>query len=123
MFEWQSINWEDLLRQALLSLPFGYMVFEKVFATRIDGGKTYVVWDKLAPRMPRSIHKWAIGADNQPGVTQWRSDGTTIEIPMDKIVSSLTKGKATTVKAFPYYAPPTSIGSQEHVLQDRCHSI
>jgi len=86
LMEWQSIEWEDLLRQALLSLPFGYMVFEKVYATHTDGGKTYVVWDKLAPRMPRSIQKWAIGSGSEPGVTQRKSDGTTVEIPMEKLV-------------------------------------
>jgi len=86
LMEWQVIEWEDLLRQALLSLPFGFMVFEKVYATRTEGGKTYIVWDKLAPRMPRSIDKWAIGTGNEPGVTQRKSDGTTVEIPMEKLV-------------------------------------
>jgi len=86
LMEWQSIEWEDLLRQALLSLPFGYMVFEKVYATHTDGGKTYIVWDKLAPRMPRSIQKWAIGSGSEPGVTQRKSDGTIVEIPMEKLV-------------------------------------
>ncbi|OJW18783.1 MAG: hypothetical protein BGO51_15545 [Rhodospirillales bacterium 69-11] len=85
MFEWQALDWEDLLRQALLSLPFGFMVFEKVFTTRQEGGKTYIVWSKIAPRMPRSIYKWAIEND-QPGVTQFRSDGTTVEIPMEKLI-------------------------------------
>ena len=30
LMEWQSLEWEDLLRQALLSLPFGFMVFESL---------------------------------------------------------------------------------------------
>jgi len=85
LMEWQAIEWEDLLRQALLSLPFGFMVFEKVYATRTEGGKTYIVWDKLAPRMPRSIQKWAI-VNDAPGVTQLKSDGTPVEIPMEKLV-------------------------------------
>ena len=61
------------------------MVFEKVYATRQEGGKTYIVWDKLAPRMPRSIQKWAI-ANDAPGVTQLRSNGTPVEIPLEKLV-------------------------------------
>src|SRR4051794_24223661 len=86
MFEWQDIEWADLLRQALLSLPFGHMVFEKVYGTREEGGKTYIVLNKLAPRMPRSIQKWAIGSDNAPGITQTTSTGQTAEIPMAKLV-------------------------------------
>lgn len=85
MFEWQSLPWPDLLRQSLLSLPFGFMVFEKVFATRAEDGVTFIVWDKFAPRVPRSIYRWAI-KDDQPGITQLKSDGSTVEIPWDKLV-------------------------------------
>lgn len=36
--EYQQITWNDLLRHALLSLSFGVMAFEKVYAVReIDG--------------------------------------------------------------------------------------
>ncbi len=86
LFEYQSIAWDDLLRQALLSMPFGVMVFEKVFATADIDGKTRVIWDKIAPRMPRSIYKWAIGSSNDKGITQNRSDGTTCEIPISKLL-------------------------------------
>ena len=53
----------DLMRHALLSLPFGVMAFEKVYAVREIDGATRIVWDKLAPRLPRSIQKWAIAED------------------------------------------------------------
>src|SRR4051812_10626195 len=47
LFEETSHSFDDFLRQALLSLPFGVMVFEKVFATRAVDGKDRIVWDKL----------------------------------------------------------------------------
>jgi hypothetical protein len=86
LFEHQSITWNDLLRQALLSLPFGVMVFEKVFTTMDIDGTTRIVWDKLAPRMPKSIQRWAIGDGKQPGILQYKSDGSVVEIPMEKLV-------------------------------------
>lgn len=86
LFEYQSLTWDDILRHALLSLPLGVMVFEKVFTTTVVNGATRIIWDKLAPRMPRSIYKWAIGDGSQPGITQIRSDGHTVEIPMEKLL-------------------------------------
>jgi hypothetical protein len=75
----------EFLRQALLSLPFGVMVFEKVFDTVAIDGKDRIVWDKLAPRVPRSIWKWAISG-GLPGIVQNRSDGKFVEIPMEKLI-------------------------------------
>lgn len=84
--EYQSITWNDLLRHALLSLPFGVMAFEKVFAIRDIDGTTRIVWDKLSPRMPRSIQKWAIGPSDEPGIRQLKSNSDTVDIPLDKLV-------------------------------------
>jgi phage gp29-like protein len=84
--EYQSITFNDLMRHALLSLPFGVMAFEKVFAVRDLDGQTRIVWDKLAPRMPKSIQKWAIGNDDEPGIRQLKSNSDTVDIPLDKLV-------------------------------------
>jgi hypothetical protein len=83
--QYQSITWNDTLRHALLSLPFGVMAFEKVYAIREVDGATRIVWEKLAPRMPRSIQKWAIAGD-APGITQQKSDGKPAEIPLEKLI-------------------------------------
>jgi hypothetical protein len=85
LFEYLDITWPDLLRQALLSLPLGVMVFEKVFKTQDCNGQLRIVWDTIAPRMPQSIQRWAI-TDDQPGITQNRSDGSVVEIPMANLV-------------------------------------
>lgn len=85
LWEHHTSTFDDFLRQALLSLPFGVMVFEKVFATREIDGQTRIVWEKMAPRMPRSIQKWAI-ANDEFGITQNKSDGTVVEIPGEKLV-------------------------------------
>jgi phage gp29-like protein len=85
LWEQSSITFDDFLRQALLSLPYGVMVFEKVYTTREIDGVTRIVFDKLAPRLPRSIQKWAI-TDGSFGITQNTSDGKVVDIPGDKLV-------------------------------------
>jgi hypothetical protein len=85
LWEYQDCTFDDFLRQALLSLPFGVMVFEKVFSTREVEGGTRIVWEKLAPRLPKSIQKWAI-ADKSFGIRQQKSDGSVAEIPGEKLI-------------------------------------
>jgi hypothetical protein len=85
LFEYSTISYPDFLRQALLSLVFGVMAFEKVYTTREVDGQTRIVWSKLAPRLPRSIQKWEI-KDGAFGITQTRSDGVTAEIPGDRLL-------------------------------------
>lgn len=83
-----TITWDDVLRQALLSLAYGSMPFEKVYKTIDVDGSARIVWDKFAPRLPRSIFRWAIGpiSAGLPGITQTRSDGKSVEIPREKLV-------------------------------------
>ncbi len=85
LFKWiEDMTWDDLLRQALLSLTFGVMPFEKVYGTKDWEGKTYVVLKKFAPRMPKSITQWEL-SDGTFGIRQQRSDGATVEIPGSKL--------------------------------------
>ena len=46
LFNQMSITWDDFLRQALLMLPFGFYVFEKVFASMDYEGKPMIGWRK-----------------------------------------------------------------------------
>lgn len=85
LFNHNDISFDDFMREALLSLVFGVMPFEKVFGVQEMEGGTKIVWVKFAPRMPRSIQKWAI-AGGKPGITQNRSDGAPVEIPMEKLI-------------------------------------
>jgi hypothetical protein len=85
LFEETSHSFDDFLRQALLSLPYGVMVFEKVFTARDVDGQTRIVWEKLSPRLPRSIQKWAI-AGGAFGITQNTSTGKIVEIPGEKLI-------------------------------------
>jgi len=84
LFEYMTITWADLLRQALLMMPYGVMVFEKVFDTKEVNGKMRIVWRKLAPRMPKSIHNWQT-EDGNNGIQQMTSGGELVSIPMDKL--------------------------------------
>lgn len=85
LFEWQSITWNDLLRQALLSMPFGVMVFEKVFTIKQYEGRDYICWKKIAPRMPRTISAWEM-EDGKPGIQQLLNGGGIANIPMEKLL-------------------------------------
>lgn len=85
LFELQSITWADILRQSLLSLPFGVMVFEKVFDIRNVDGVDRIIWDKFAPRMPWSIQAWQT-EDKQSGIQQRTTDGKIASIPIEKLL-------------------------------------
>ncbi len=85
LFEWMDISWDDVIRQALLMLPFGVMVFEKVYGIKDFEGKSYVIISKLAPRLPKSIQQWEL-SDGTFGIKQIRQDGVLAEIPGSKLL-------------------------------------
>jgi len=86
IFENMTITWNDFLRQALLKLPFGYSVFEKVWELR--DGKYY--WKKLAPRLPKTIARWHVDADGELDKVEqwvWKSETfKTVDIPVEKLL-------------------------------------
>ena len=85
LFEKMTITWDDFLRQALLMLPFGFSVFEKVFAMIDFEGKQMVGWKKFSPRKQETILKWATET-NEDGITQMPPSGGTISIPIEKLL-------------------------------------
>ncbi len=85
LFDWLDISWDDVLRQALLMVPFGVMAFEKVYGTHDHEGKTYVTLEKLAPRLPKSIQQWEL-PDRTFGIQQVRQDGVMANIPGSKLL-------------------------------------
>lgn len=85
LFDEMTLTWNDFLRQALLMLPFGVMVFEKVFAIKEVDGVTRIIWEKLAPRMPKTIMSWQM-EDGNDGIQQLTSNGHSASIPMDKLL-------------------------------------
>lgn len=86
LFEQMSITWDDFLSQALLMLPFGFSVFEKVWEL-VDGRYR---WRKLAPRLPKTIYKWDIDPEGGlRGLTQRvYKEGLfqECEIPVEKLL-------------------------------------
>lgn len=85
LFDEMSITWDDFLRQALLNTTYGVMVFEKVFAMRDIDGAQRIVWQKFAPRLPRSITAWE-QTDGSAGITQTTNDAGSVSIPMEKLL-------------------------------------
>lgn len=91
LFDWiENTSWDDVVRQALLMIPFGVMVFEKVYGTKDHEGKTYITVKKLAPRMPRSIQQWEL-KDGTAGIQQIRQDGHIAEIPDSKLLKFINE--------------------------------
>jgi hypothetical protein len=86
LFDWlEDMSWDDVIRQALLSVSFGVMLFEKVYGTKDHEGKTYVTLKKLAPRLPKSILMWEL-TDGTFGIQQIRQDGILAQIPGSKLL-------------------------------------
>jgi len=85
LFNQMSITWDDFLRQCLLMLPFGFMVFEKVFTAVEFDKKEMIGWKKFAPRLPSTILKWTTEA-GEDGITQTLQNGVGISIPIEKLL-------------------------------------
>lgn len=85
LFEIPNTTWSDTLRQALLCMPLGVSVFEKVFEIRAIEGKDYIVWSKFAPRSARTIQAWQTES-GEPGIQQRKTAGGVVSIPMDKLL-------------------------------------
>ena len=81
LFDGMSITWDDFLRQALLMLPFGVMLFEKVF--KIEDGK--ILYKKFAPRLPKGVQTWET-IDKKDGITWNKIDGKDVSIPIEKLL-------------------------------------
>lgn len=85
LFDWMRDSWDDIVRQALLMIPFGVMVFEKVYDAYEFNGKTYVTIKKLAPRLPKSIQQWEL-TDGTFGIQQVMQEGGLAQIPGSKLL-------------------------------------
>ena len=86
LFDWiEGMSWDDIIRQALLMIPFGVMLFEKVYGVKEHDGKQYVTLEKLAPRLPKSIQQWEL-IDGTFGIQQIRQDGQVAQIAGSKLL-------------------------------------
>ncbi|MHA1432040.1 MAG: phage portal protein family protein, partial [Candidatus Freyarchaeota archaeon] len=79
--------WPDFFRQALLYLPYGFMLFEVVYEPR-DG---QIYWKKLAPRLPWTVDRWYVKDGQLDRVVQYAQNPETgemgyWEIPAHKIL-------------------------------------
>ncbi len=81
-----SITWDSFLHNASLMLPFGFMLFEKVWEIK----DSQVVYKKLSPRLPKTLYKWLLDANGElTGIEQATWVNNTykiIPIPAEKLV-------------------------------------
>jgi phage gp29-like protein len=87
LFGGMTHTFDDFLRDALLALFYGFVVFEKVFEERDD----YIVWRKFAPRHPQTIERFLF--DETGGLAGIRQVGfdpqgrfRRVDIPIDKLL-------------------------------------
>lgn len=81
----EFIDWKKFLGEALTALDFGFAVFEMVFEPRYVDGELRNALVKIGFRKQLSIYSWQT-KEKTPGVTQTRYDGTTVSIPLEKII-------------------------------------
>jgi hypothetical protein len=78
--------WDDVLRNALLSLAFGASAHEEVYA--VDGGRVRLA--RLAPRLPVTFYRWVTDVDGETllALNQYgfrNSNFESVEIPADRL--------------------------------------
>lgn len=81
----EYIGWNQILKEILLFLDYGFSVFEKVYDLIPYENGDYLGISALQSRRQRSIFKWE-QEDGKPGVTQLDPNGGQLSIPMDKII-------------------------------------
>lgn len=81
----EFIDWKKFLGEGLTSLEFGFSLFEMVFEPRYVGGKLRLALVKLGFRKQLSVFAWQ-QQDASPGITQLLSNGSSISIPIEKLV-------------------------------------
>jgi hypothetical protein len=81
----ELLPWNDNLRQILLSLVYGHYVFELVYGFE----ENKIVFNKWAPRLPKTLYKWNTEKGDLKSITQrFYQDDKTIEvkIPIEKLM-------------------------------------
>lgn len=86
LFHKMRRSFDDFIRHAMLMKTYGFMPFEVTF--RNEAGKT--ILNDIAPRLPRTIYRWWVDADNHLTAIQqwvWR-DGRMdyVNIPMEQLL-------------------------------------
>lgn len=86
LLEGMTITWDDTVRHALLMLPFGFSVLEKVYEFREDLG--LVLIRKLDPRLPQSVTGWEFDREKRRlrHIVQRDSDGAEYRLPIEKVL-------------------------------------
>ena len=78
--------WDDVLRNALLMLPFGAAAHEEIYA--VDGMRVRLA--RLAPRLPVTFYRWITDVDGETllALNQYgyrNSNFESVEIPVDRL--------------------------------------
>lgn len=88
------LTWSEFIRQTLIYIYSGFMVFEKVWAIEKEENNLFkgkVILKNLSPRLPKTIYKWFVEENGelikiQQYVKKGEKSFEYIDIPSDKIV-------------------------------------
>ncbi len=104
-----GLTWDDVLKHALLMLPFGFSILEILWALR-DGLWTL---DGLAPRLPQSIVRWQFGGERGRhliGPIQQDSQGNDTTLPVEKLLIFTRDREGDNYEESAFYVVSTSLG-------------
>lgn len=119
LFHKMEQSFDDILRQILLMLTFGFFVFEPVY--KIENGS--VLWQKWAPRLPRTIYRWWIGPDNDlEGIQQWTFTNYAyryLNIPAEKLLVFTYRKEGNNFEGF----SPLRAAYKHWYMKDKLYTI
>lgn len=95
--QYMSYAWEDVLRESLCMLDFGFWIDEKVWDFKEVDGKQKVILRKLASRHPLDVTEWLYDSNGGPmAVDFYNSPGQAdhVRIPIEKLVVFTFDGEA-----------------------------
>lgn len=93
LLEGLNVSWSTLLGDILLMCEYGYMPFEKVYATEGIFPNQRIVLKKLAPRHPLDIREWLYDANGGPDAIVMEQtevtgfDNDPVVIPITKLAN------------------------------------
>lgn len=85
LMDHMGTSWRTFLENACLAADYGFSCFEIVWGVD-KAGSGHVFIDRLSWRTQRSIWQIYVQDDRVSGVQQWRSDGSDVYIPGEKLL-------------------------------------
>jgi hypothetical protein len=123
------ITWDRVIRHLLLSLDFGFSPVELVWTVKAFDGRPVYAFDKLAPRLPKTLKAWKVNAYGElDTMVQYAPKGDTwreLEIPAGYLCVVVNEREGDNYNGVsilrPAYKPWYYLNQLEHIDMIRHH--